>query len=134
MLLLVYRNHTQSDNLWTTRKPLCEISARINDLSGTPYKLLPLLPFQDVIGMKAFHVFIRLACCQWSSFPVNVSQVKAAAERDFAWTQNYLETLPTSSRHLPETQVSAELQVLPSFPRQAVVSLQAGGNYNSQNP
>lgn len=61
-------------------------------------------------------------------------KLKAAAERDFAWTQNYLETLTTSSRHLPETQVSAELQVLASFPRQANVSLQAGGNYNSQNP
>ena len=51
-----------------------------------------------------------------------------------AWTQNYIKTLTTSSCHLPEIQMSAELRILATFPRHAVVSLETGGNYDSQNP
>lgn len=65
---------------------------------------------------------------------MSVSKLKAAAERDLAWTQNYIKTLITSSRHLPEMQVSAKLQTLASFPLHAVVSFETSGNYNSQNP
>lgn len=91
-------------------------------------------PCQDAKEKKILHFSIRPACCQGSSFHASVSQVKGGSRMRFRVDSKLLSGPRHLLLYLPELQVSATLQVLGRFPGHEVGGLEAGGNYNSQDP